>query len=150
MSFPLIGIVKHIIQHLNRLRMLQSSMLLVAHRLCQILVNQLSHLLPYWRCVHPQQMVAFGNKLLANQINRSIGAYGTSFVKDLLDEASVGQNDCSSWTNLETENASILLRPLCKSGMALVRLCDAIDGCTGNSLQEELFSRKLMYVANYW
>ena len=64
-------------------------MLLVAHRLRQILMDQLAHLLPHWSVIHPEQVIAFGDELLADHVHGSIAADGAPLVEDLFDHAAV-------------------------------------------------------------
>lgn len=93
MPLPLPRIIEHIIQHLHTLRMLQLSPLVITHRLGQILVDQFSHLLPHRCRVHPEHVVAFGDELLADHIDRAVTTDGASFVEDLLNQTPISQND---------------------------------------------------------
>ena len=109
MSLPLIGIIHHVVEHLHALGMLQFPVLLVAHRFRDILVDQLPHLLPRRRVVHPQEMVALSDELLADHVDRPIAADRASLVEDLLDELPIRQNDRGCWSYLQAEDASVLL-----------------------------------------
>ena len=60
----MIGVLQHIVQHLDRLGLLELNMLGVAKTFGKVLVHQLSIQTPYWRVVHPQHMIASGNELL--------------------------------------------------------------------------------------
>ena len=52
-------------------------------------------------------MIAFGDELLADHIDRAVAADGAAFVEDLLDEAAVCQHDCIGWTQFQAEDAAI-------------------------------------------
>lgn len=66
--FPVLRADHHVVEHLRAFGMLYFRVLFGAHRLSEVLMNQLSHLLPGRVVVHPQDMVSFSNHPLTNFI----------------------------------------------------------------------------------
>ena len=65
---PMIWVLQHIMQHLDDLGLLKLNMLPIAKTFGEILVHQLSIQTPYWRVVHPQHMITFGDELLGHHV----------------------------------------------------------------------------------
>jgi hypothetical protein len=84
-------------------------MVSIDHRLGQILVDKLPHESPSCISIHPQQVVAFSDDLLADFVRWSIAGHRTSLIKKLLRNPTISDNNRGCWTQFETEDASILL-----------------------------------------
>ena len=95
--------------------MLQPAPFVITFRLRQVLVDQLPHLLPHRRSIHPEHMVPLSDELLADHIDRPIAADSGAFVQNLFDEAAVCQHDRGRRAEFEGEDTAVGLGPLCES-----------------------------------
>lgn len=102
-------------EHLDRLSVLDLGVLLVAHRLCQLLVNLLPQQPPGRRVLHPEEMVAFGDDLLADEVHRTVTGNGASLVQKLLGDTAVGYHGSSAGAELDGVETAVLLRPFRES-----------------------------------
>lgn len=110
-AHPVVGRLEHVVKHLHGFGLLDLVVVVLAHLLRQVLVDQLSHQAPCWGVVHPQQVVSFGDDALADFIGRTFAGDGAPLVQKLLDDATVREHHCCRGTELESEHASILLGP---------------------------------------
>jgi hypothetical protein len=114
MIAPAVGVVQHVVQHLDRLCMLDLCVLLVAHGFDKVLVDQLSQYAPGWCVIHQKQMVAFADDL-ADFIRWSVAGSCALLLQKFLDNSAISENDRRPRSEFESVHAAILLGPFCKS-----------------------------------
>lgn len=54
-------VLQEVVDHLNRFRMLDMDMLLLAHRLHEVLMDDLSDLAPCLAIIHNQKVISLGD-----------------------------------------------------------------------------------------
>lgn len=101
-------------QHLHRLGILDLNMALLDHGLHEVLVHQLSHRAPQGPILHNQQMRPTGDGI-GDEGFRSVAEFGAFLVDQLLDDATVGDDNCSSGTQFEGVQAAVFGCPFCES-----------------------------------
>lgn len=100
--------------HLHRLGILDLDMALLDHRLHEVLVHQLTHRAPQWPILHNQQMRPTRDGIRDERF-RPVAVFGAFLVDQLLDDAAVGDNNCSSGAELEGVETAVFGCPFCES-----------------------------------
>lgn len=114
MTAPILRRLQHVVQHLNRFGMLDLGMTFDAQSLRQVLMNLFPHQSPGWGIIHQKYVVAFANHV-AHFVPRAVTRNGASLLQQLLDDATVRQNDRCAGAQLKAVHAPILLCPFGES-----------------------------------
>jgi hypothetical protein len=101
--------------HLHRLRILQSDMLLITPRFMELLMHELAEQSPLIAMPHDQEMVPSCHEVVRNVRRRSIAVDGALLIQHRLDQTPIRQHHRCGWSELEREDASVLLRPFRES-----------------------------------
>lgn len=100
--------------HLHRLGILDLDMALLHHRLHEVLVHQLTHRAPQRPILHHQQMRSTCDGIRDERF-RPVAVFGAFLVDQLLDDAPVGDDNCSSSAQFERVQPAIFGCPFCES-----------------------------------
>ena len=102
--------------HLRRLRVLDMDMLLLAHRLHEILMHQFPDLPPRVVVVHDEKVIPLRDQPGHDGFG-PVAVYVALFVEQVLDELAVGNDERGVRESLEAEDPAVLSRPLCQPGL---------------------------------
>lgn len=94
--------VKHIIvDHLDDFCVVKHNVLLLHHRLHEVLMDQFPEASPRVSVLHDEQMVATRDEIMGDEWRRSVAVDVGLFVTKFLNEASICEHDCGSASQLE-------------------------------------------------
>lgn len=100
--------------HLHRLRVLDLDMALFDHRFHEVLVYELAHRSPQRPILHDEQVRPARDDVRDERF-RPVAVFGALAVDQLLDDAAVGDDDCSSGAHFEGVQSAIFGCPFCES-----------------------------------
>lgn len=111
MSHVIFRIYHKVPYHLRRFRVLNMDMLLLAHGLHEILMDQLPDLPPRLPVIHHEEVIALGDHS-SHDRSRSVAVNVAFLVEQILDELPVGYDERGIRESLQAENPSEFSSPL--------------------------------------
>lgn len=109
-----------VVHQLSGLSVLEVDVLLLAHGLHEVLVDQLSDAPPLFAVLHQQQVIALCDEV-PDVGHRAVTVQTTLPVQQLLNHMRVGNDECCVGEALKCVNAAILLCPFRESALVSPR-----------------------------